>query len=239
MTGRASLSKHPPGGDRDIPLACLGYHAAMRWILTVVLLMASALASALPTADPPATDDVSGLINQPAPGWKLEHWFNSEPLGLEDLRGKVVLVRWVMAPSCPLCSATAPALNRFDEEYRGRGLVVIGVYHHKDPEPLDVETVRGYVEHYQFRFPVAVDPDWQTEVAPPFKTEIAARISGSLHGFKPPPRAAVIQSTPHRACAGQAGRNADGGRCRTRCNAQCRPSLRLCCHRRADTPPRT
>ena len=77
------------------------------------------------------------------------------------------------------------------------------------------------------------------EVAPPFKTEIAARISGSLHGFKPPPRAAVIQSTPHRACAGQAGRNADGGRCRTRCNAQCRPSLRLCCHRRADTPPRT
>jgi hypothetical protein len=22
--------------------------------------------------------------------------------------------------------------------------------------------VRGYVEHYQFRFPVAVDADWQT-----------------------------------------------------------------------------
>ena len=36
------------------------------------------------------------------------------------------------------------------------------MYHHKDPEPLDVETVRGYIEHYQFRFPVAVDPDWQT-----------------------------------------------------------------------------
>ena len=46
--------------------------------------------------------------------------------------------------------------------HRGRGLVVIGVYHHKDPEPLNVETVRGYVEHYRFRFPVAVDPDWQT-----------------------------------------------------------------------------
>jgi hypothetical protein len=34
----------------------------MRWILTTVLLAASALASALPTADPPATDDLSGLI---------------------------------------------------------------------------------------------------------------------------------------------------------------------------------
>jgi hypothetical protein len=30
-----------------------------------------------------------------------------------------VLVRWFMAPRCPFCSATAPALNRFDEEYRG------------------------------------------------------------------------------------------------------------------------
>ena len=66
----------------------------MRWILPVVLLAACAGASALPTtADSPTTDDVSGLISQPAPGWKLEHWFNSEPLALEDLRGKVVLVR--------------------------------------------------------------------------------------------------------------------------------------------------
>jgi hypothetical protein len=42
--------------------SAVGYHAAMRWILTTVLLAASALASALPTADPPATDDLSGLI---------------------------------------------------------------------------------------------------------------------------------------------------------------------------------
>ncbi len=53
-------------------------------------------------------------------------WFDSEPLALQDVRGKVVLVRWFRGPSCPLCSATAPALNRFDEEYRGRGLLVIG-----------------------------------------------------------------------------------------------------------------
>ena len=89
--------------------SAVGYHAAMRWILPVVLLAACAGASKLPTADPPATDDLSGLISQPAPGWKLDHWFNSDPLALQDLRGKVVLVRWFMAPSCPFCSATAPA----------------------------------------------------------------------------------------------------------------------------------
>jgi thiol-disulfide isomerase/thioredoxin len=80
---------------------------------------------------------------------------------------------------CPFCSATAPALNRFDEEYRGRGLVVIGVYHHKDPESLDVETVRGYVEHYQFRFPVAVDPDWQTLKRGSTATSARGRASAS------------------------------------------------------------
>ncbi len=53
-----------------------------------------------PDRGPPATDDLSGLISQPAPGWKIEHWFNSEPLALQDLRGNVVLVRsgsWVRA----------------------------------------------------------------------------------------------------------------------------------------------
>ena len=44
--------------------------------------------------------------------------------------------------------------------YRGHGLV--GHIPPQGPEPLNLDTVRGYVEHYQFRFPVAVDPDWQT-----------------------------------------------------------------------------
>jgi hypothetical protein len=43
--------------------------------------------------------------------------------------------------------------------YRGHGLV--GHVPPQGPEPLNLDTVRGYVD-YQFRFPVAVDPDWQT-----------------------------------------------------------------------------
>ena len=38
----------------------------MRWILPVVLLAASALASALLTADPTGTDGLSGVLGQPA-----------------------------------------------------------------------------------------------------------------------------------------------------------------------------
>lgn len=109
-----------------------------------------------------AAKEGSELIGKPAPGWELETWFNSRPLALADLRGKVVLVRWFMSPDCPLCSATAPSLNLLDERYRERGLVVLGFYHHKDKVPLTPELVKGYLEHYKFRFPVAIDPDWKT-----------------------------------------------------------------------------
>lgn len=104
----------------------------------------------------------SELIGKPAPGWELETWFNSKPLAPSDLRGKVVLIRWFMSPACPFCSATAPSLNLLDERYRERGLVVLGFYHHKDAEPLTPEAVKGYLEHFEFRFPVAIDPDWKT-----------------------------------------------------------------------------
>ncbi|MGK3962643.1 hypothetical protein WMF38_00445 [Sorangium sp. So ce118] len=61
-----------------------------------------------------------------------------------------LVVRWLMSPSCPLCSATAPSLTLLDERYRERGLAVIGMYHHKDPEPLEPEEVRGRVAHFGY-----------------------------------------------------------------------------------------
>ena len=70
------------------------------------------------------------------------------------MRGKVVLVRWFTSTDCPYCSATAPALNQLDEDFRGKGLVVVSMYHHKDDaHPLDVAKVRGWVGDYKFRFP--------------------------------------------------------------------------------------
>jgi len=97
-----------------------------------------------------------------AHAWTVDHWINSPPLTLADLRGRVVLVRWFMSTECPLCSATAPSLRAFDAQYRARGLSVIGMYHHKDPEPLDPANVEKYVKTYGYTFPVAIDTDWRT-----------------------------------------------------------------------------
>jgi peroxiredoxin len=102
------------------------------------------------------------VIGTKPPEWEATHWLNSRPLALKNLRGKVVLVRWWTAPGCPYCAATAPALNEFHASYKEKGLVVVGLYHHKSDTPLDAAQVKRSAERLGFRFPVAIDPEWKT-----------------------------------------------------------------------------
>ncbi len=102
------------------------------------------------------------LIGKAAPELNLDHWRNSHPLKLKELRGKVVLVRWWTAPDCPYCAATAPALNRFHRDFVDDGLVVIGAYHHKSDDPLVPEEVAAWAQKFGFEFPIGIDTDWKT-----------------------------------------------------------------------------
>jgi thiol-disulfide isomerase/thioredoxin len=102
------------------------------------------------------------LVGEPAEEWEVEGWIHSEPLSLETLRGKVILVRWWTAPSCPYCRASAPALQEFHRRYEEEGLVVVGLYHHKSSRPLKDGDVERYAEILGFEFPVALDPGWET-----------------------------------------------------------------------------
>ena len=104
----------------------------------------------------------NALIGIRPGGWTARDWINSEPLELDALRGKVVLVRWWTAPGCAFCEASAPALNDFWRRYASRGLVVVGFYHHKSSEPLSLANVKRQSRKFGFEFPVAIDPDWKT-----------------------------------------------------------------------------
>ena len=107
-------------------------------------------------------DDYQKLIGTKAQEWQVTDWINSKPIRLQDLQGKVVLVRFWTGPSCPFCKASAPALNEFYEKYHNRGLEIIGFYHHKSAVPLRKEAVRKLAREFGFKFPLGIDRDWRT-----------------------------------------------------------------------------
>ncbi len=109
-----------------------------------------------------ASNEGAELIGTKAQSWDVSEWLNSRPLSLEQLRGRVVLVRWWTGPECPYCAASAPNLNAWYQKHHKQGLVVIGFYHHKSPTPLSRQHVAQLIKRYRFTFPVAVDPEWRT-----------------------------------------------------------------------------
>jgi peroxiredoxin len=104
--------------------------------------------------------DARTIVGRPAPAWDVD-WMGVPPIQPTDLAGNVVLVRW-FTEGCPYCTSTAPSLVALHRELEPSGLRVIGMYHHKSTEQLEVENVRALVEKLGFQFPVAIDHHWRT-----------------------------------------------------------------------------
>ena len=131
----------------------------MTWVASILVLTALTGSAALAGATDPGAPGAE-LIGTKAVGWEAAEWLTSEPLRLEDLHGKVVLVRW-WTETCPYCSRSAPALNEFHARYADRGLIVIGMYHPKPMgRPITADEIREAARMRGFRFPIAADRDW-------------------------------------------------------------------------------
>jgi peroxiredoxin len=77
-----------------------------------------------------------------------------KPIGLEQLRGKVVLVNF-WATSCPGCIKEMPGMVEIYKQYRDRGFEIIAVAMSYDPP----NYVLNFVQTRQLPFPVALDVD--------------------------------------------------------------------------------
>lgn len=139
------------------------------WLVVLVLFFASCGGpegpkSGNPSEDPGtewAPEEGRDLLGAPAPAWNPDKtWLNAEPIALEDLRGKVVLIRFWLV-SCPYCKNTAPALNELYEDFADQGLVVIGFHHPKQPWMRKTEVVKAEAKKHGFEFPLAQDNDWE------------------------------------------------------------------------------
>jgi thiol-disulfide isomerase/thioredoxin len=93
----------------------------------------------------------------PAPDFTgTQQWFNSPPLSLKQLRGRVVLVDfWTY--TCINCIRTLPHLEAWDAHYRRAGLTIVGVHSPEFPFEHEAGNVARAVRDDGIHYPVAQD----------------------------------------------------------------------------------
>jgi cytochrome c biogenesis protein CcmG/thiol:disulfide interchange protein DsbE len=94
----------------------------------------------------------SPLVGRPASPFALTT-FDGQPISLDPLRGRVVVVNFWASWCIPACYDEAPSLERAWQAYRDRGVVLIGVNIQDKEEP-----ARRFLARFGHSFPNAPDP---------------------------------------------------------------------------------
>lgn len=122
-----------------------------RIALFACALAATALGVARPAAAARTAPEFAGIAA----------WQNSKPLTMRQLRGKVVLIDF-WAYSCINCLRTLPHVTRWYDQYKDKGLVIVGVHSPEFPFEKQEGNVRDAIKRYGIRYPVAQDNDLET-----------------------------------------------------------------------------
>ena len=119
----------------------------------IFLLLTLALASSLAFAQD---------VDTPAPDFiPSGEWFNSEPLSIQDLRGKVVLVEmWTF--DCYNCYRSIPTLQTFYERYQDEGFEIVGVHTPEFDFEKVADNVAAALEERGVTWPVFQDNNFKT-----------------------------------------------------------------------------
>ncbi len=100
------------------------------------------------------------LLNKKAPEIKSSSWINTQPVSLENLRGKVTLVEfWTFG--CYNCRNVEPFIKKWHEVYSSSGLVVLGVHSPEFGWERDLARVQKYVREKGIRHAVLLDNDFE------------------------------------------------------------------------------
>jgi len=107
-------------------------------------------------------DALIAAANAPAaPALADGTWINSDPITLEKLRGRVVLVEfWTFG--CYNCRNTLPSVKEWDARYRERGLTIVGVHTPETQSEYVIDIVRREVPALGIKYPVVTDNDYKT-----------------------------------------------------------------------------
>src|SRR6266851_4608323 len=99
----------------------------------------------------------SSLAGNRAPEFsQIQGWLNTQPLTLEGLKGKVVLLEfWTF--DCINCIRTLPHMSRLHRMYAGDRFVLIGVHSPEFDFEKDPDNVGIPVKIFRFKYPVGTE----------------------------------------------------------------------------------
>jgi len=129
---------------------------ALRWLIPLAAIPVLALLAYGFRLNP--REVPSPLVGRPAPAFALKT-FAGQPVSLESLRGKVVVLNFWASWCYPSCYEEAPVLERGWQAWRDRSVVVLGV----DIQDTDDKALK-FVRDFQLSFPNAPDPSGKVSI---------------------------------------------------------------------------
>lgn len=127
--------------------------------LALAAMLAACSATPTPTQDTAPIRQVSLPSGPQAPELAGGgSWINSEPLTLEKLRGRVVLINfWTYG--CYNCQNTLPYVREWWQKYKDQDFVIIGVHTPEFAHESILENVQAAVKAEEISWPVVQDND--------------------------------------------------------------------------------
>lgn len=99
---------------------------------------------------------------RPAPEFTTaapDHWLNSKPLRLAEMRGKVILLN-VWTFSCWNCYRSLPWLKSVQQKYGAQGLYIIGIHSPEFDRERNIANVVAAIKKHGVTYPNMIDNDF-------------------------------------------------------------------------------
>ena len=148
-------------GAGILALLCIKVRARLLPLLAALAIVSAAACAAEASNTAPDVPR-GGQVGGPAADFQgISNWVNSEPLTLDGLRGKVVLVDfWTY--TCVNCIRTLSYLKDWHDKYADSGLVIVGVHTPEFEFEHLTENVAAASESFGLEYPIAQDNDFAT-----------------------------------------------------------------------------